>query len=1111
MNNIRLIKGLLHTYSHFSRWRNFVWLPNGLTSLLTSLILLYCGLALPATAEAQNITFTYKNASLKTVMDEIGKRGKTDFVYDRRLLQIARPVTVSLKNVPIEKALQQIFKDQPLTFSLEDGIVYISEKSDRRPSGTDQQVTVRGRVTDASGKPLEGVTVGISGTSRNAVTDRDGEYSIPNVSPGSKFVFRFIGYEPLEVDYTGPVLNVSLQPSVYEIGEVSVDKGYYQVSKKMNTGSVSTVDAKVLESQPVGDPLQALIGRVPGLYINQNSGVPGASLDVKLRGQNSIANGNNPLYIVDGVPFPSQSLTTQSAGGISMSPFSAIRPQDIERIDVLKDADATAIYGSRGANGVILITTKKAENGKTGFTASFNRGFGTIGKRLDLMNTEQYLAMRAEAFQNDGVTPGTTAYDINGTYDPNRYTDWQDVFIGGTSQLTDAQASLSGGNRQTSFLLSGAYRNETTVFPGEFRNRKASLLSNIRHQSANEKFRADFSASYMNDNNRLPLSDLTDKIFIAPNSPEVFNPDGTLNWANSTFNNPFSSLQSKSTSVTKNLNGALNLIYEIVAGLRIQSRFGYNDIRMETVNLTPFTANNPVSSNPPGLRRHNYGDNKIQTWIMEPGVSYRQVIGEGQLDATIGMTFQETNQSSMILSASGFSSDALIENLNAATTVSIGATTNTQYRYNAVFARAGYTYKDRYILNITGRRDGSSRFGPGKQFGNFGAVGAGWIFSQESFFSPVLPVISFGKLRGSVGLTGNDQLGDYKYLSTFVATGNSYQGIAGLRPNQHTNPEYGWETVKKIELGLELGFFQNRFMVNVNAYRNRTGNQLVGYSLPAMTGFTTVQANLPAVVQNSGLEFDLDARILQNLPVRWTMGANLSFPRNKLVSYPKIEASSYRTRYVVGEPLAVRFMYHYTGLDSEKGIYTLQDVDGDGAVTSASDRRPVFMGQNFFGGISNNLSYKGFQLDIFFQFVKQNGLNGEIFANHPGNFFTNSGTNQHVSTLDRWRKPGDKTQFQMYSQDFSGEAQRVYSQFLLSDGMVVDASFIRLKNVVFSYTFPEQLSQRLHLGNLKLFAQGQNLFTITKYPGFDPENSALTTIKLPPLRVITIGAQLSLQ
>jgi hypothetical protein len=413
-----------------------------------------------------------------------------------------------------------------------------------------------------------------------------------------------------------------------------------------------------------------------------------------------------------------------------------------------------------------------------------------------------------------------------------------------------------------------------------------------------------------------------------------------------------------------------------------------------------------------------------------------------------------------------------------------------------------YSWRGRYIVNLTGRRDGSSRFGPGKQFANFGAVGLAWIFSEEGFMKNSMPFLSLGKLRASYGTTGNDQLGDYQYLDTFSSSLGAYQGTIGLQPDRLSNPDFAWETNKKFEAGLELGFMDNRILATVSYYRNRSSNQLVGFPLPTTTGFSTIQGNFPATVQNTGMEIELNTRNIVTGSLHWTTSFNVSVPHNRLLEFPNLSTfPAYASIYVVGEPLGIRKLYHSTGIDPATGIYTFEDVNGDGSYNSKDGQIVRFVGKQFYGGLSNKLEYKGFQFDILFQFVRQTGDDYILSFATPG-----TSINAPALVMNRWKSVDDKSDVQRFSQ--TGAPLTAYSRLVSSNQSISDASFICLKNLSLSYSLPQPWIQKMHIENARLFVQGQNLLIITGYKGLDPETQGGS--QLPPLCVVAGGLHLTL-
>ncbi len=901
------------------------------------------------------------------------------------------------------------------------------------------------------------------------------------------------------------MLSVNLALNDSPLEEV-IFRGYYFEKKLTQVGNVTKIKGDDIRNQPVNDPMLALQGRVAGLRITQFSGMPGAPPTIQLRGQNSIAGNNDPLYIVDGIQFPSTPLSSFiGIGAIRVSPFNSLNPADIESIEVLKDADATSIYGARGANGVILITTRSAKAGKMRATVNIDAGVGKVTRKRKLMNTRQYLDMRYEAFNNDGIDwtqPDVFAPDLK-IWDTTRYTDWQDVLIGNTANYLNADASLSGGNAITNYNVGINYNKATTVFPGNFYNQKYSAYINISNSSINKKFNSRISVSYVKDDHLMPSSDISGSIFLPPNAPALYDSIGNLNWENGSFSNPLAGLKKRSTTSTANLITNLRLSYEIIKGLSFSSSFGYNAIILNQSTLTPSVAFSPALSGLSSVRSSAFASVSRRTWNLEPQINYINNIGGGKLDFTTGVTVSETVGDEVGITAINFPSDAAIQNISSAVTV-FGSNRFNQYRYTALFGRINYNYEDRYIINITGRRDGSSRFGPNNRFGNFGAIGAGWVVSRERFVEKSLGFLSFGKLRASYGTNGNEPLLDYQYLSTY-SSGPEYLNVAVYSPTRIANPNYRWERQKKLEVGLELGFLNNRILLSTSFYRNNTLNQLVPYSLPAITGFESLVDNIPANIRNSGVELEINTVNVKSKHFSWSTSINLSIPRNVLVSYENLESSIYATRYEIGKSLFLSRKYHFTGVDPQTGLYQFEDVNKDGVLTVDDLQGINVVTSKYFGGFQNTFSYKQFQLDFLFEFVKKNGTNHYFNSNLFG------GTaNQPVEVLHRWRKPGDISQYQAVSQNFGSQASSALDTYLFSsDGRIADASFIRLRNLSFSYNLPSFIQNKLRIQGLKFFVRCQNLLTFTKFRGGDPENGSTNTV-IPPLRMATAGFSITL-
>lgn len=1089
-----------------------------------------CGLSLAATNYAQlldrSISITLSEVSFMEALKEIEVRANISFVYSVDQLSEETPVTLQVTEKPLREILDLLLTPRHITYKVYEKDATLSLKKqqqekqpqpkarDKANTQTQDKLEVSGTVSDAATQqPMPGVNILVKGTTTGTTTDASGRYAL-TVQDNDVLIFSFIGYSPQEIAVHGrTIIDVVLSEDIRNLNEVVVNAGYYTTTKWTQTGSIAKVEAKDIEKQPVSNPIAAIMGRVPGLEIIQQTGVPGGNFRVRIRGTNSIANGNEPLYIIDGVPFMQTTMSfNETSGGIlgnsnpganqGSSPLNSINPADIESIEILKDADATAIYGSRGSNGVILITTKKGKAGKTKVDVNLYSGVGTVPNKLDLLSTQQYLDMRKEAFANSNVTPTVgNARDLM-LWDTTRYTDWQKLLIGGKAKITDMQFTISGGEKSTQFSVGAGYHRETTVFPGTNSDQRVSTHISLVNHSPDQKFKSSFTINYAVNATDLLREDLTRRaLILPPNAPPVYDEQGNLSWTNWAINyeNPMAFLLRKYEATTTNLIGNAVLGYEILPKLEIKSSMGYTNTVMNAVTVTPKSSMDPVSATTQPNSSY-FANSTFKNWIVEPQLNWRPQLRKGKFNILAGTTFLEQTTEGIAQLAEGFTSEALMKNLAAATTRTAGTNYYAQYRYHALFGRINYSHQEKYILNLTARRDGSSRFGPGKQFATFAAAGAAWIFSEENFLKAGSSAFSFGKLRLSYGTTGNDQLGDYQYLDTYAFSTGQYQGNVGLTPVRLSNPDFAWETNTKIEAAVELGLWKDRLSTTVAMFRNQSSNQLVGYPLPPTTGFTSIQGNFPATVRNTGLEMDFQAQVVERSQFRWTAGLNVTVPRNKLISFPDLESSSvYANTYEVGKPLSIRKLYFFTGVDPTTGLYTVKDVNEDGAF-NFNDRKSIqFVGQKFFGGLQNSFQFKGFQLDILFQFVRQTGLDFDYLLDVPGLL-----SNQTTHILDRWVQEGDITNVQGFG--VSGNTITAFSRFTTSDEIIVDASFVRMKNVAASFTIPQEWMKKAWLTNARIFIQGQNLLTFTRYAGLDPE---FQNTGLPPLRVWTGGISLT--
>lgn len=1079
-----------------------------------TMVLLTAGfLHVCAKGVSQNVSFSGRNVPLEAVFSTVKQQTGYVFMCTEPLLRLSNSVTSNEKNVPLEKFLETIFQSQPLQYNIKGKTIFVYAKAIPLAGAVSAPVAqpITGRITGADGQPLPGASVGVQGTTRLGVTNAEGIFTL-SVNTGDVLVVTFIGYEKREYPITTAVLSsrnivIQLVRSTSILDDVQVI-AYGTTTRRLTTGTIARIKGEDIRKQPVESPLLALSGRMPGVQISQTSGLAGAPVSVIIRGKSSLGASSDPLYVIDGVPFAhslgsvtfASGVSAQTMGGLmgataGMSPFVSLNPADIESIEVLKDADATAIYGSRGANGVVLITTRKAKAGKTTVDVSYYSGWARPTRVAKMLNTQQYIAMRKEAFSNDGIVPtASNATDLM-VWDTTRYTDWGKLLLGKQAHSNDAQVRLSGGSQQTQFSLATGYHRETPIYYGNMSDSRGNVHANMVHRSADNKFSISFNAGYSTDKNNITTSDMMQFLTAVPNAPYPLDSSGNLVWRDKgiNFSNPLAYTFKRFIANADNLLGSMNIRYQVIGGLQLKLDAGYNSLRLDQ------TATNPIKSQSPYSATLNstadFFTKNARNWIIEPQAEYTRHWGKAAVQVLAGGSFQEQLNQDTKISASGYANDDLLLTPGPASVKSV-TSGYSKYRYAALFGRVTMNWDGKYLFNASARQDGSSRFGPGKQFGTFGAAGAGWIFSEENFMKG-LSFLSFGKLRASMGVTGNDRIGDYQYLSQWAPTNAAlpYQGASGLYPLSLENPDYAWERNRKWEAALELSFLKERIYVSANYYLNKTDNQLIGLTLPSQVGFSYVNANRNAILQNSGWELMLNTTNIERKNFSWKTAFNITIPRNKLVAYPGLEDTYYASVWTIGQPVTISKWIRYMGVDPATGVYKL------GGMAVPKDQTETYdLAQRHYGGLQNTFTYKNWTLDFFFHFVKQLGKTSIQFQ-APG-----ARTNQPVEVLDRWQHSGDITDVQRFTT--TGTPVTTYSYYAnYSDARITDASFVRLKNVSLSYQFGKSVAHQIKAENIRLYVQGQNLLTFTKYKIGDPETMSFSS--MPPMRMLTAGAQVS--
>ncbi|TWJ04688.1 TonB-linked SusC/RagA family outer membrane protein [Mucilaginibacter frigoritolerans] len=1068
---------------------------------LTTLLLIIALVQVSAKGFSQ-INLSEKNVPVEKVIKAIEKQTGYVFIYDEAKIKLGS-VSVDLYNATINEALAQCFKNIPVTFQIIDKNIVLQPKVEE-PNLFDKiksifsAIDVTGHILNEQGQPIAGATVTVKNINKTAITDATGRFEIKGVDEHAVIVITYLGYVKRELPAAADIGNIWMVVATNQLDAVQVI-GYGETTKRLSTGNISTVSATEIEQQPVSNPILALEGRVPGMFITQNAGYAGANMTVSIRGQNSLTSGgplyaSSPLYVVDGIPFGSgpveQSVGGYSSGGTTgLSPLNTINPDDIESISVLKDADATAIYGSRGANGVVLITTKKGKPGNTRVNVDISSGFGDVDHNVNMASTAQYLSIRKQAFANDNITPTTTNAPDLTVWNQTGNTDFGKLLIGQTSYQTKASMSVSGGDTYTQFLLGGNYRRESSVFYSKNADEAGQFNLSLQHKSHDGKFGVSASVNYNVDSNTLPNYSVSSANYSLPPNYPLYNSNGSLYFGTG-YTNPLAGFNVINNLKTDNLIANTNFHYLILPGLDLAANMGYNRINAEGSSISPASANNPLTN---AVQTSTLNDNYIETIIIEPQLNYTHTWGKGKLTALIGGTWQETQTIQPYFVVGSFANIELAKSLSALT-VFVKSSGDTDYKYDSGFGRLAYEWDNKYLISGNLRRDGSSRFGADRQFGTFGSIAGAWIFSNESFAKDNLPWLSFGKIKTSYGTVGNDKITDYSYEATYYSQA-AYGAVNGLTPSRIANPYLQWEVTKKLDAELELGFLQDRIYFSADFYRNRSSNLLGTTALPSQVGFGSYYANLPATVQNKGLELELTTvNFTKGSKFSWSTSFNLTLPNNKLIAFPNLSSSTFANTFVIGQSLNPILVYHFTGF--QNGIATVQDLNHDGVITTginANGKGDYVVDGSYdpklYGGITNTFSYKRFQLDFTFQGVERDAQRGDLSLGvYPGRQY-----NIPQSLLDLPVK---------YSTTSSSAAGKAWFYYTNSDAAIQDASYIRLKNVSLAFNAPPSWSSRLKLSSLQLYLHGENLLTFTKYKGLDPETLGAN---LPPLRMIVAG------
>lgn len=1113
---------------------------------LTAMLILGACLQVAAKGKAQSITLSERNAPMEKVLQSIEKQANVSFYYKVELLQTAGTVTINVKNESLKQVLDQCFKDRPLTYEVIGHVVVIKHKPMPPVVAVAPQVplfgpvSITGRVLSENGEQLAGASIRVlqKGKLNNiGITNEKGEFKLGEFEDGVYVLeVSFIGYEKVlkEIKVPDQIAGVLivLKKAVSVLDEVQTI-AYSNTSLRYNTGDITTITSKEIARNPVPNVLQALQGRVAGMFVSESSGIPNSAFQVQIRSLNTLSGGaksapkivppgGQPLYIVDGVEYPaSSSLPMANFTGFDKSNFfgnalNYLDPSIIESINVLKGPDATAIYGSRGAFGVIIITTKKAKAGKPAVNVNASYGFSRVGKVPEMMNTEQYLEMRREAFANGGSTPAGVDYDLNGTWDTTQYTDWKEFFLGENAPVMRLNANYTGGSSNASFLIGANYSTIGNIQRSKGSVRQGGMNFSLNTATNDRKFTTVLSGSYSSNVDDMVPADFVGSggFTMAPNAPYPFQENGKLNWENNP-NNPAAVLNALYRNATDNLVANISLNFTPVKGLTFIAAGGFNLLSAKEFAAKPSSFFNPATFT--AAQTTSFVNMyRIRTFSADPRVEYTKLLfGKGRLNLTAGGSVRDVVNQSNYIGGSGFATDQLLLSPSNASAANITTTYNTiPRRYIGGFAILNFRWADKYILSVNGRRDGSSVFGNKRQFGNYGSVAGAWIISEEPWFEALRHVIGFMKLKASYGLVGGSAIAPYQFINTYGLANNTYQGGNSLTPNNLANPYLHWETNKNMEAGLNIDLLKGRINIDAIYYHNRVSDQLTNQPLSSITGFTSFVINSPANIHSYGAEVTLNTRNISNKNFTWTTRINITLPRTKLKSFPGVENLVTNFNYEVGKPITGIKLYNYAGVDPTTGMHNFYNAEGvKGEYTPLigpvqlnpiKDRVAfVDMAPKYYGGVLNSLTYRNFTMDFQVTITNRMGPDYLAFPTYPIGYNV---TNHPLDLANkRWRKPGDiATVPKVTTSPF---AWLIHNNFINSTGAYSNATYARLQNLSFSYRFPAKLLQRAKMAGLSIYVAGQNLYTISKYDNLDPEN--MLAGRMPPLRVYTMGLNLT--
>ncbi len=1114
---------------------------NALTKLLLRMkltfILLLTVFTQTFAGYSQQVSFKKDKASMREVINEIQNQTGYNFIVSSELLKESVPLSVTFKNEPLRQALDVCFANQPFVYVINKKTIVVS----RKPMQANSVLRLTGKVTDEKEDPLPGVTVRVKNGKMSTITDAQGRYSLEIPNQNSAVIYSSIGFFAQEINVAGrTVINVKLKPQVQSLNEAVV-VAYGTVDKSDLTGSVSTVNIDDLSKAPVTNYTAALAGRVAGVQVTSTEGQPGKSQSIIIRGPGTLTQDATPLYVVDGYAMENYDA-------------SALNTNDIESISVLKDASATALYGARAANGVVVIETKKGKAGKSEVTFSSTNGLNKIRKTIDVMNPYEFVK-----YQNEfNPSIASSRYFNNGknlaSYEGVKGADWQDrLFV--DAPLNIYNLSIRGGNLDTRYSISGAINESEGIILNTGAKRYQGRIA-LDH-NISKKIRVGITSSYIDNNiygvqaSSAATTSATSYLFYSTwgyrpvsgrddidlddmdidDTPDSTDP-------NTRRVNPYqTAINTYNSSLTKALYTNAFVVFNFTKDLTFKSTGNMNSIT--TANDNFYNSRSPrglpIPQNTLGVQASTLY-RESNGWSNENTLSYSKSLNKlNRINALLGFSSQSGSNRYRGVTVSNIPNEELgMSGFDEGTPYQTVSSTD-DFKMASFFGRLNYSYDSKYLLTTTFRADGSSKFPKSNVWGFFPSVAFAWNMTKEKFLQNN-SVISNSKLRLSYGETGNNRVNAYAFHPSLVfpLTGsysfnNEEPGNAALQANLG-NQKLKWEVTRQFDFGYDLGLFNNRVELVVDVYRKTTSDLLLNADLPLSSGYPTVYQNI-GKIENDGLEVALNTVNYYSKDFKWSSNFNISFNKNKVLALVRGQNEMFKNNYfhfnyssalnvsTIGQPAGLFYGFEWLGnyqyddfTETAPGVYKLKpevsdngsdraniqpgdikykDLDGDKKITDV-DKKIIGRGlPKYFGGFGNNFTYKQFDLNVFLQWVYGNDIYNANRLVFEGNSLKITDLNQYASYQNRWTPDNQNNEY--FRTGGSGPTG------MHSSRVVEDGSFLRLKTLALGYTLDQNLSKKIYLKNLKFNLSAQNLLTWTKYSGLDPEVAVRNSVLTPGL------------